>query len=118
MKKKHSKALLISIIPAIFYIGYFAGSMSVNNIEKQLGSSNGITIITLHIALLILAIVFNYVAYLTNKSVLALTTVILFLASGISFLPYILFIVPSIVLSFLGYINLKKINLNNKNIFR
>ncbi len=121
MKQKHSKALLISAIIgalySIYLISYFGGGIAQSSsAAEQLGASLATAIVTPHMILVILATIFNWVAYFTNKRGFALTAGILYSVSGAIFLLYILFVVPSIVLSFVGYSNLKKINdeINNQ----
>ncbi|MDZ4991367.1 hypothetical protein GNF80_00070 [Clostridium perfringens] len=120
MKKKHSNTLLVSAILAIFYcsylIGYFLGAITATEGAEQLGASIATAIVMPHVILVILATIFNWVAYFSNKRGFALTAGILFSVAGVIFLPYIFFVIPSLVLSFVGYSNLKKINEENAKI--
>ncbi|BDU82545.1 hypothetical protein [Clostridium perfringens] len=120
MKKKHSKALLVSAILAIFYcsyiIGYFLGGITGTEGAEQLGASIATAIVMPHIILVVLATIFNWVAYFSNKRGFALTAGILFSVAGVVFLPYIFFVIPSLVLSFVGYAKLKTINEENAKI--
>lgn len=120
MKKKHSNTLLVSAILAIFYcsyiIGYFLGGITGTDGAEQLGASIATAIVMPHIILVVLATIFNWVAYFSNKRGFALTAGILFSVAGVVFLPYIFFVIPSLVLSFVGYSNLKKINEENAKI--
>ncbi|MBM7835909.1 hypothetical protein [Clostridium sardiniense] len=118
MKQKHSKALLVSAILGTLYSIYLISHWA----DAILNTSGGLqslimiamSIFIAHIISLVLATIFNWVSYITNKRGFALTAGILYLVAGIVFLPYIIFVILSIVLSFVGYVNLKKINETNK----
>ncbi len=120
MKKKHSKALLVGAILgaaySIYLILYFSGAIGGSEGSEQAGAVIAAALVTPHMILVILAAIFNWVAYFTNKRGLALTAGILYSVGGVLFLVYILFVVPSLVLSFVGYANLKKINGTNASI--
>lgn len=114
MKSKHSKALLISAILgalySIYLICYFTGAICGSEGAEQVGAAMATALVTPHMVLVVLATIFNWVGYFTNKRGFALTGGILYSVSGVMFLIYIMFVIPSIVLSFVGYANLKKIN--------
>ncbi|MFQ8922392.1 MAG: hypothetical protein ACLR60_10900 [Clostridium paraputrificum] len=114
MKKKHSKALLISAILgtlyAIYLISYFGTGMTSNDSAEAVGAAIATALVTPHMILVVLAAIFNWVAYGTNKRGFALTAGILYSVAGAIFLMYIMFVVPSLVLSFVGYAKLKGIN--------
>lgn len=114
MKSKHSKALLISAILgalySIYLICYFTGAIGSSEGAEQAGAAIATALVTPHMVLVVLATIFNWVGYFTNKRGFALTGGILYSVSGVMFLIYIMFVIPSIVLSFVGYANLKKIN--------
>lgn len=120
VKKKHSKALLVGAILGVAYsiylILYFSGAIGGSEGTEQAGAVIAAALVTPHMILVVLATIFNLVAYFTNKRGLALTAGILYSVGGVLFLVYILFVVPSLVLSFVGYANLKKINESNTNI--
>lgn len=114
MKTKHSKALLISgilgALYSIYLIYYFSQATMGSKGAEQVGAALATAIVTPHMILVVLATIFNWVGYFTNKRGFALTAGILYSVGGVIFLLYILFVVPSIVLSFVGYANLKNIN--------
>lgn len=118
MKQKRSKALLISAILgalySIYLISYFGSGIANTTGAEQVGASIATAIVTPHMILVVLATIFNWVSYFTNKRGFALTAGILYSVAGVIFLIYIFFVIPSIVLSFVGYANLKKINEINK----
>lgn len=121
MKPKHSKTLLISAIIgtlyAIYLISNFGGAIvGTTDSAEQVGAVLATALVTPHMILVVLAVIFNWVGYFTNKRGFALTAGILYSVAGAVFLLYILFVVPSIVLSFVGYANLKTINEENSKI--
>lgn len=120
MKKKHSKALLISAIIgslyALYLIVHFGSSVSSNDAAEAIGAAIATALVLPHMILVILAVIFNWVGYGTNKRGFALTAGILYSVAGVMFLLYILFVVPSLVLSFVGYSKLKGINEYNNSV--
>lgn len=117
MKKKHSKALLISAILgtiySIYIIMYFTGAVGGSEGTEQVGAALATAMVMPHLILVVLATIFNWVAYFTNKRGFALTAGILFSVGAVLFIIYALFVVPSLVLCFVGFSNLKKINAPN-----
>lgn len=111
---KHSKVLLTSgilgAIYSIYLICYFSRATTGSQGAEQVGAALATVLVTPHMILVVLATIFNWVSYFTNKRGFALTGGILYSVGGVIFLLYILFVIPSIVLSFVGYSNLKKIN--------
>lgn len=111
---RHSKALLVSgvlgALYAIYLISHFSGAITGSTGATQVGAAIATALVTPHMILVVLAAIFNWVAYFTNKRGFALTAGILYSVGGVIFILYILFVVPSLVLSFVGYTKLKKIN--------
>ncbi len=109
MSKKKSKALIISsilgILYAVYLIVYFAGASSDN-----LGGALATTIVMPHMVCVVIAAIFNLASAITNKRGFALTSAILYSVAAVLFVMYALFVVPMIILSFVGFANLKKIN--------
>ncbi|AJA42534.1 hypothetical protein phiCT453A_44 (endogenous virus) [Clostridium phage phiCT453A] len=119
MKMKRSKLLLISAILGALYsvylISHFGGGIfgSKDGVELA-GAAIATALVTPHMILVVLATIFNWVAYFSNKRGFALTGAILYSVAGVIFMLYIMFVIPSIVLSFIGYAKLKKIIESNK----
>ncbi|AJA42669.1 hypothetical protein phiCT9441A_57 (endogenous virus) [Clostridium phage phiCT9441A] len=119
MKIKRSKLLLISAILGALYsvylIWHFGGGIfgSKDGVELA-GAAIATALVTPHMILVVLATIFNWVAYFSNKRGFALTGAILYSVAGVIFMLYIMFVIPSIVLSFIGYAKLKKIIESNK----
>ncbi|WP_461614798.1 hypothetical protein [Clostridium sp. Marseille-QA1073] len=119
MKVKRSKILLISAILGLLYsiyiISYFSnGIFSSKESTEILGAAIATAVVTPHIILVVLATIFNWIAYFSNKRGFALTGGILYAVGGVIFIMYIIFVIPSMILSFVGYAKLKKIiEINN-----
>lgn len=120
MFKNRSKILFISgILGAaytIYLISYFSGGISgAKDTAEGIGASIATALVTPHMILVAVAAIFNWVAFFTNKVWAAITAGILYTVGGIVFILYILFVVPMIVLSFVGAAKVKKMNqLNQK----
>ena len=113
MKTKRSVFLLVSGIIGLAYliyiISHFFGSIvGADDMATAIGSSLATALVTPHIMLVALAVIFNWIGYLANKSWAALTGGILYVVGGVLFILYIIFVIPSIVLSFIGTSKLKK----------
>ncbi len=120
MKIKHSKALLVSgilgALYSIYIISHFFSATTGSKGAEQVGAAIATALVTPHMILVVLATIFNWVAYFSNIRGFALTAGILYSVGGVVFLLYIIFVIPSLVLSFVGYAKLKKINeINNQN---
>ncbi len=120
MKKKRSKLLLISAIIgtlyALYIIIYFSSSLNSNDAAEAVGAAIATALVMPHMILVVLAVIFNWVGYGTNKRGLALTGGILYSVAGVVFLMYIFFVIPSLVLSFVGFAKLKQINEYNNSL--
>ena len=120
MKKKRSILLLISAIIgtlyALYIIIYFSSSLNSNDASEAVGAAIATALVMPHMILVVLAVIFNWVGYGTNKRGLALTGGILYSVAGVVFLMYIFFVIPSLVLSFVGYAKLKQINEYNNSL--
>ncbi|WP_338587798.1 hypothetical protein QIT93_05810 [Clostridium baratii] len=112
--KKRSKVLIISailgVLYSIFLIVNFCGAMSSASSDAEaVGGAIATALVTPHMICVVLATIFNLIGALNNKAGFALTGGILYSVAGVLFLMYIPFVIPMIVLSFVGYSNVKKI---------
>ncbi|NFH60572.1 benzylsuccinate synthase [Clostridium botulinum] len=116
MFKKRSKAFFTSIILATIYliyiILYFYGILGQGDTAEQIGSGLATALVTPHIVVLAISVMFGWLAFGLSSSGFALTASILYTVAGVMFIPYIFFVIPSIILGFVGYANQK--NINNK----
>lgn len=110
MKAKHSKWLLISAILGLIYSIYIITNFGFIAISSESGAEfAGVAVatalVTPNIILVVLAIIFNWIAYFSNKRGFALNSGILYSVSSAAFMM----VIPLIVLSFVGYAKLKDI---------
>jgi hypothetical protein len=118
---KRSMALLISAIIGliygifliiIFFTGNIVNSGYMANSSPVLEALTGGIVIVLvlpHMICVLVAVIFNILGWVVNKREFALTAGILYSASAVMFIVFAVFVVPSIVLSFVGYVKLKEI---------
>ncbi len=112
--KKNTMVLISGIIGTlymIYIISYFFDAVTSSEGVEQIGAGLAAAIIAPHMFLLVLAVLFNWIGYLTNATWGALVSGILYSVSGFLFLPYVIFVIPPIVLSFIGYAKMKKAKL-------
>lgn len=125
MRKKRSFCLLLSaVIGTVYTIGILNYFFDIANTAihsetfsgAELGSLTATAIVTPHLVLLSLAVIFNWVGFFGNKRGFALTAGILYSVAAVVFLMYALFEIPEIVLCFIGFARLKKINAYNESL--
>lgn len=113
MFKSRSKVMFTSAILGTLYmiyiISYFVGGVGSTEGAEQVGSVLATAIVLPHLAVLVLAVIFNWVGFFLNKKWAAITSGILYSVSGVLFLLYIIFEIPMIVLSFVGVSKIGKI---------
>ena len=108
MKKKRSVMLLIASVLATAYLFYIVGYF-MEDIETTAGTITAMLVLP-HIAILFFGVVLGWLGYLTRKTPLLLTSAILYTASAIVFVMYAVFLLPSIILEFLGWHKQKQLN--------
>lgn len=114
MKKKKSVCLLIAAILGLLYAGYlviyFTGAnLNTTDSVEALGTGLATAMVTPHMICTVLAVIFNILGWAGNKRGFALTGAILYAVAMVIFLPYALFVTLQMILSFVGFSNLKKI---------
>lgn len=112
--KKKSIALILSAIIgagyALYITTYFGGTIfKSESAAAAAGVSIAAALVTPHMLCTVVAAIFNVIACFNNNSAFALTGAILYCCAAVLFLFYALFVVPSIILSFVGYARLKKL---------
>lgn len=110
-----SKSLLVSLIVgflyAVYLIVYFGGLLGgAKGGTEVAGAGIATMLVTPHMILVVLAVIFNAIGYFRNKSGFALTGGILYSVGAVVFLLYAPFLIISIVCSFVGYSKVRKIN--------
>ncbi|MEG1003029.1 hypothetical protein [Clostridium sp.] len=112
--KKRSKVLIVSavlgVLYSIFLLVNFGGAIGgASSDAEAIGGALATAIVTPHMICVVLATIFNLIGAIQNKAGFALTAGILYSVAGVLFLMYIPFVIPMIVLSFVGYAKVKKI---------
>ena len=112
-QRKRSIPLIISAVLGVWYSIYitvhFGGIMfGSSSVAELAGGAIATALVTPHMVCVVVAAIFNTVACFTNKPGFALVGGILYSVGAVVFLLYALFVVPSIILSFVGYAQLKK----------
>jgi len=110
---KKSKLLLINGILSsaytIYIITYFISNMnSSTDSAEQVGAGIAAFLVAPHAFVTLLAAIFCWLAYFLNKSGFALTAAILFCVAAGLFIPYAMFLLPSIIIGFIAYSKVKK----------
>lgn len=112
---KKSKLLLVNSILASLYAVYLVynfvnGYAGTSNAAEQAGASIAMMLVAPHAVVTILGMIFGWLAYFMNKTGFALTSAILYsVAAGLFFL-YAPFLLPMIVIGFVAYSKVKKVN--------
>lgn len=113
MRLKRSTTLLISAILGVAYsvylVVYFSSAVGGSG-AKAIGGAIAATLVTPHMICVSIAAIFNVLGWLNNKRNFALVGAILYCVAALAFLLYAMFVIPSIILSFIGYSRLKTIN--------
>jgi len=101
---------LLGTLYTLYLVFYFSGAVSGSQREAQLGAAIATALVTPHMVLVGLAAIFNWVGFFNNKVWGALTAGILYAVAGLIFLAYFIFVIPMIVLRFIGVSILSRIN--------
>lgn len=114
MKKKKSICLLIGAVMGSVYIlllfSIFLGAAGgISSDAEIVGAGIAFMFAIPHVIVISLAILFNWLGYAKVHKGFALTAGIMYAIASVLMLPYFYLLVPSIVLSFVGYANLSKI---------
>lgn len=113
MFKGRSKALfigtLIATLYGIYLISHFASAMSSGTGAEQVGGAIATALVTPHMVCVWLGIIFGWLGFFMKASWAALVAAIMFSVGAVIFLLYALFLIPSIILGFIGYANQRKI---------
>lgn len=108
---KRNKLLLIAFIIGLAYlvylIAYFSGAVGSSTGTEQAGAAIATAMVTPHMICVLLAVIFNGLGYFKNAKGFALTGAILYAVAMVIFLPYFIFVVLEMILSFIGYAQIK-----------
>lgn len=107
-------AALLGVAYSIYSVVYWAGvagaSVSTQDSAEAIGAGIATALVFPHMLVTVLATIFAVIGFFIRKTGLILTGAILFSVAALLFLLYAVFLIPSIVLGFVGYANQKKIN--------
>lgn len=111
-----SKALLVSLIIGALYGAYLIANfgsamLGAGSDAEAVGAGIATVLVTPHIILVVLAVIFNALGCFKNKQGFALTGGILYSVAAAVFIIYAPFLIISIVCSFVGYSKIKNSNL-------
>ena len=102
-------AALLATAYAVYLIVYFSGAVASTTGSEQVGAGIATALVTPHMILIAIGALFNWLGFFLRKAGFILVGAILYLVGGILFLAYILFIIPSAILAFIGYAKQKKL---------
>ena len=109
---KKNKCLLVSfilgLIYAIYIVAYFGGAIGGSEGAEQLGAGIATALVTPHMVCVVVAVIFNGLGVFLNKSGFALVGAILYTVAMVLFIPYFFFVIIQMILSFIGFSQLKK----------
>lgn len=119
MFKGRSKALFVASLLTTMYVIYlivhFGSSIFAQDSAEALGGALATALVAPHMFILGLGVIFGWVGFFDRKSWAALVAAILYCVGGLLFLVYFMFVIPSIILGFIGYSKQKKINNSSNN---
>lgn len=113
---KRSKLLLVALILGVAYVVYSlwywfgggaAGSVGADS-ASQAGAGLATMLVTPHLALTVVAVVFNALAYFMGKRAFALVAGILYAVAMVLFLAYFFFVLVQMTLCFVAYAKMPK----------
>lgn len=111
VRSSKSICLLISAVLGICYsiyiIMHFGSAMN----ENELAGSLATVLVAPHIFMTLGATIVILISYFKNSSSMALIGSILFSVGGLLFIMYIPFLVPSIILGFVGFDKVRKLKM-------
>lgn len=110
--KNLNKCLLVSfvlgVLYAIYIVAYFNGAIGGSEGAEQAGAAIATALATPHMICTVLAVIFNGLGLFMNKRGFALTGGILYAVAIVMFIPYFMFVIVQMILSFVGFAKMKK----------
>lgn len=115
MFKDRSKAaffaVLIALLYGIYSITYWTGAnTSADGDAEAIGAGIATFLVLPHVIVTWIGVLFGLIGYFSRKTGFILTAAILYSVAAVLFFIYAVFLIPSIVLGFVGYSSQKKIN--------
>ena len=112
--KNHSKMVLVSTILvslyAIFLMAYFYGGVANSNGDEQVAGAIATALVTPHMILIVLGVVFSVVALFANKNWAAITSCVLVFVSTLLMPIYFMFTIPLGIIGIIAIVCLNKLN--------
>lgn len=114
MFKNRSKVVFTSMVLGaaylIYVVTYFWGiNQNTADSVEAIGSGVATALVMPHMILLLLAVLFNIIAFFGNKKWACITGLVLYCVSAAVFILYAMFEIPMIILSAVGISKIKKI---------
>ena len=115
MFNQRSKSLFIGTIIATIYgiylISYFNSANSTSQSDAEaVGAAIATALVAPHLAMVWLGVVFGWFGFFAKKAWGALVSAIFYSVAAVLFFMYALFVIPSIILGFMGYSKQHKLN--------
>lgn len=115
MFENRSKVLFVATALATVYVIYlichFSSSMFASDSMEVIGGAIATALVTPHIFVISLGVIFSWVGFFTRQSWGALVGAILYCIGAVLFIMYAVFCILFIVLGFIGYFNQKKLSI-------
>lgn len=111
MKKKLNICLLISLIIGLGYIVYslvYWSGVGDASGDEAVGGAIALALVTPHLVCTGIAVIFNALGLFLKKPAFALVGAILYAVAMVLFIAYFMFVIIEMILSFVGYAQLKK----------
>lgn len=112
--KNHSKMVLVSTILvslyAIYLMSYFYGGVANSNGDEQVAGAIATALVTPHMILIVLGVVFSVVALFANKNWAAITSCVLVFVSTLLMPVYFMFTIPLGIVGIIAIVCLNKFN--------
>lgn len=104
-------SLVIGVAYAIYLVTYFTGanvSAAGNGSAQAAGAALATALVMPHAICVFCAVLFNALGLFLRKSGFALVGAILYAVSMVLFFPYFFFVIVEMILSFVGFAQLRK----------
>lgn len=113
--KNHSKMVLVSTILVSLYAillmaNFYGGVANSNSDAEAAGGIIATALVTPHMILIVLGVVFSVVALFANKNWAAITSCVLVFVSTILFPPSFMFTIPLGIIGIIAIVCLNKFN--------
>ncbi|MGI6230594.1 MAG: hypothetical protein ACOYJL_06755 [Tractidigestivibacter sp.] len=113
MKKKINVCLLIALILGVLYLLYSAyywggANAGSSTSSEQAGAALATVMVMPSLVIVLIAVIFNALGLFMRKAAFALVAGILYAVGMVLFIPYFMFVIVEMILSFVAYAQMKK----------